>query len=305
MRREPDPEDTVINRIVYANAMLAATLTLLSRLPLSALYGISPLLGFALYRFVPTRRTIVLGNLKTAFPNRDAHVVDRLARQVYRNYADVAVEMIKSLSISAIDLERRITISGDDTIDRYLTQGQPVLVTVAHQCNIEWLLLAMNLKFNYPMEAIYRPLSNPALETLFARTYQRFGGKLIPDRSVVSEIMRRRSEPRLVSIAPDQAPNWQDETYWTTFLNRETGFFQAPEILAKFANCPVVFVGMARVRRGHYQADVRLLAEPPYPKGDHRIIDGYVRAVEAQINDQPADWFWFHNRWKRKRPLYG
>ncbi len=285
--------------------MLAATLTLLSRLPLSALYGFSPLIEFVLYRFVPSRRAIVLGNLKRAFPERETHAVDSLARQIYRNYADVAVEMIKSLTITASDLDQRITISGGETINHYLTQDQPLLVTVAHQCNIEWLLLAMNLKFDYPLEAIYRPVSNRSLETLLSRIYRRFGGKLIPDRSVVSEVMQRRGEPRLVSIAPDQAPNWQDETYWTTFLNQETGFFQAPEILAKFANYPVVFVGMSRIKRGFYQADIHLLAEPPYAKDDHAIIEGYVHAVEAQINAHPADWFWFHNRWKRKRSLYG
>ncbi len=285
--------------------MLAATLTLLSRLPLSVLYGFSPLIGFVLYRFAPSRRAIVLGNLKRAFPQRDIQAVDRLAREIYRNYADVTVEMIKSLTIRASDLDRRIKISGGETIDHYLTRDQPVLVTVAHQCNIEWLLLAMNLKFDYPLEAVYRPLSNRSLESLMTRIYRRFGGKLIPDRGVVSEVMQRRGEPRLVSIAPDQAPNWQDETYWTTFLNQETGFFQAPEILARFANYPVVFVGMSRIKRGYYQADIHLLAEPPYPKGGHAIIEGYVQAVEAQIIANPADWFWFHNRWKRKRSLYG
>ncbi len=285
--------------------MLAATLTLLSRLPLAALYGLSPLIEFVLYRFVPSRRKIVLGNLQRAFPERESHTIDSLARQIYRNYADVTVEMIKSLTITASDLERRITISGGETINHYLTNDQPVLVSVAHQCNVEWLLLAMNLKFDYPLEAVYRPLSNRSLETLMSRIYRRFGGKLIPDRNVVSAVMQRRGEPRLVSIAPDQAPNWQDETYWTTFLNQETGFFQAPEILAKFANYPVVFVGMSRIKRGYYQADIQLLAEPPYPKNDHAIIEGYVHAVEAQINAHPADWFWFHNRWKRKRSLYG
>jgi KDO2-lipid IV(A) lauroyltransferase len=285
--------------------MLAATLKLLSRLPLSALYGFSPLIEFVLYRVVPSRRAIVLGNLNKAFPELEAHAAERLAHQIYRNYADVAMEMIKSLTITASDLDRRITISGGDTIDHYLRQDQPVLVTVAHQCNIHWLLLAMNSKFDHPLEAVYRPLSNRSLDTLMSKIYRRFGGRLIPDRSVVSEVMQRRGEPRLVSIAPDQAPNWQDETYWTTFLNQETGFFQAPEILAKFANYPVVFVGMSRIKRGYYQADIQLLAAPPYRKDDHAITEGYVHAVEAQIKSHPADWFWFHNRWKRKRPLYG
>ncbi len=285
--------------------MLATTLTLLSRLPLAALYGLSPLLGFLLYRLVPSRRAIVLRNLQQAFPRLDSREVERMARQVYRNYTDVAVEMIKSVSIAPVDLDRRVTFSGSETIDQYLRGDQPVLVTLAHQCNIEWLLLALNLKFNCPLEAVYRPLRNRSLETLMAGVYRRFGGTLIRDHDVVSTVMQRRNEPRLVSIAPDQAPNRQDETYWTTFLNQETGFFLAPEILAKFSNFPVMFIGMSRLKRGYYQANVQLLAEPPYHKSEHAIIEAYVRAVEEQIAACPSDWFWFHNRWKRKRSLYG
>jgi len=284
--------------------MLAAALTLVSRLPLWALYGLSPLIGFVLYRFVPSRRAILLTNLHQAFPDQGANIVNNLTPVIYRNYADVAVEMVKSLTIPATDLQRRVKITGAETIEHYLQNGQPVLVTVAHQCNIEWLLLALCLRFDYPLEAIYRPLSNRSLEAVMSTIYTRFGGTLIPDRNVVAEVMQRRSKPRLVSIAPDQAPNWQDETYWTTFLNQETGFFLAPEILAKFVRYPVVFVGMSRVGRGYYHADIQPLAEPPYQKDDHSVVERYVRAVESQIAAQPADWFWFHNRWKRKRPLY-
>ncbi len=284
--------------------MLASTLTLLSRLPLSALYGLSPLLSFMLYRFVPSRRTIVLDNLSKAFPDKESSAIARLARAVYRNYSDVAMEMVKSLTISAADLQRRVDIHGSEIVERYLTHNRAVLATVAHQCNIEWLLLAMSLRFDYPMEAIYRPLSNPSLERLMSTVYTRFGGTLIPDRSVVARVMQRRNVPRLLTIAPDQAPNWHDEIYWTRFLNRETGFFRAPEILAQFAKYPVVFVGMSRVQRGRYRADIRLLADPPHPKDDHSLLESYVRAVESQVVEHPADWFWFHNRWKRKRPLY-
>ncbi len=244
-------------------------------------------------------------NLRNAFPDRETDAIDALARQVYRNYADVAMEMVKSLTIPAQDLQRRVDLRGVEIIERYLARNQAVLVTVAHQCNIEWLLLAMSLRFDYPLEAVYRPLSNRSLEAVMSTIYTRFGGTLIPDRTVVAEVMRRRDTPRILSIAPDQAPNWQDEAYWVRFLNQETGFFLAPELLAKFAGYPVVFVAMSRIERGHYRAEIRLLAEPPYRKDDHSIMQAYVDSVETQIVDHPADWFWFHNRWKRKRSLYG
>ncbi len=284
--------------------MLVSGLKLLSRLPLPVLYGLAPLLRAGVYRFAPSRRTIVVDNLRRAFPEHEA-AADSLIRQTYRNYADVAVEMLKSLTMKPADLTQRVRIEGTDLIDRCLGRGEAVLVTMAHQCNIEWLLLTLCLQFEHPVEAIYRPLSDPRLEALMSSIYVRFGGTLIDDRNVVKEVMRRRAVPRLVAIAADQAPNWHDETYWTEFLNQDTGFYYAPETLARFANFPVVFIGMQRIERGRYQARVQLLGEPPYRESGHALLDRYIRAVETQIRAHPSDWFWFHNRWKRKRSLYG
>ena len=76
---------------------MTALLTLLSRLPLGALYVLAYLLYLGLYRVVGLRRHVVVGNLESSFPKLSARAVNDIARRFYRNYADVSVEMIKSL----------------------------------------------------------------------------------------------------------------------------------------------------------------------------------------------------------------
>ena len=279
-------------------------LTLLSRLPLGILYGFAYVVYLMLYRVIGLRKQIVVNNLANSFPQYSSADIKRLASQFYRNYSDVVVEMVKSISMAKQDLVNRVHFDNLEVVQRDLERGQPLLVALAHHGNIEWLLLALCCKLGYPTEAIYRPMANPAVEKTMTKAYTRFGGKLIDDRSVIKEIMARKTQPRIVAIASDQAPNINDQKVWLDFLNQETAFFLAPDTIARFVNYPVYYLSMRRTSRGYYRAMFKPIAEPPYTGKDKAIINAYIAEVERQIKDNPEDWLWIHNRWKRKRPVY-
>lgn len=284
--------------------MLTILARTLSLLPLGVLYRLASPIHFVVYRLARLRRGVVESNLARSFPDRSDSEIKALGRQVYRNYADVLVEMLHSLRMGGEELLRRVRFAGEDQLEAELEGGRPVLLTLAHQCNLEWMLLAVCLRFDFPVEAVYRPLSDPGMEALMAGAYTRFGGRLIDDRSVIRSITKERTVPRIVTLVSDQAPNVKDETFWTCFLHQETGFFLAPEIIARFTNYPVYFAAMRRVSRGHYSVEFTRLAEPPHKDRDRAIVAAYVHAVEKQILEAPADWLWMHRRWKRQRPMY-
>jgi len=284
--------------------LLTLIARLLSTLPLAALYRLAGPVYFLAYRVFRVRRGVVEANLARAFPGKSDAEIAALSRRVYRSYADVLVEMLRSLRISERELAERIRFEGDDVLEAELRAGRPVLVTLAHQCNLEWMLLAACLRFGYPLEAVYRPLTDPGMEAVMTEAYTRFGGRLIDDRSVIKSIMARRSEPRIVTLAGDQAPNVKDDIYWTRFLNQETGFFLSPEVIARFTNYPVFFAGMRRNNRGRYTVAFSKIAEPPYKGRERVVMPEYVRAVEEQILAAPEDWLWMHRRWKRQRSMY-
>jgi Kdo2-lipid IVA lauroyltransferase/acyltransferase len=276
----------------------------LSTLPLAVLYRLAWLMHVLVFRVFRVRRDVVESNLSRSFPDKDRAGITALARQVYRNYTDVAVEMLRSLRMTERELLDRVRFEGDDQLENELRADRPVLVTLAHHCNLEWMLLAACLRFDHPLEAVYRPLSSPGMEAVMTKAYTRFGGRLIDDRSVIKSIMARRAEPRIVTLAADQAPNFKDEIYWTGFLNQETGFFLSPEVIARFTGYPVYFAGMRRDRPGHYTVSFKKIAEPPYKGRERVVMPAYVRAVEEQILAAPADWLWMHRRWKRQRSMY-
>lgn len=283
--------------------MLTLITRALSTLPLPLLYRLAGGVHLLLYRVLRLRRAVVESNLARAFPDKSDAEIRELGRRVYRSHSEVLVEMLKAMKMTEADFRERVDFTGDAELEADLQQGQPVLVTLGHQCNLEWMLLATCLRFDFPVESVYRPLSNPGAEKLTTETYTRFGARLIDDRSVVKSILARRREPRLVTMVSDQAPNIRDDVYWTRFLNQETGFYLAPQIIARFTNYPVYFAGMRRRARGRYTVRFTRIAEPPY-KDDDKVMPAYVRAVEAQILAAPEDWLWMHRRWKRPRSVY-
>lgn len=283
---------------------MSRLLALFSRLPLPVLYGFGYVVYLLVYRVFAVRKSVVLENLRNSFPEKEAGELGVIAQRCYRNYCDVLMEMLKSMTIGREDLMGRVEFEGIGPLEETLAGGQPVLITLAHQCNIEWLLLALCCRIDYPAEAVYRPVSSSWVEKVTTETYTRFGGVLVDDRSVVREIMQRRTVARVVAIVADQSPNLDDHTVWVTFLNQQTAFYLAPDTIARFANYPVYFLGMRRIGRGRYRAVLERMAEPPYTGREQVVVRAYIERVEAQILEKPEDWLWLHKRWKRQKPVY-
>ena len=64
----------------------------------------------------------------------------------------------------------------------------------------------------------------------------------------------------------------------------------------------MVFVGSKRRKRGHYEFRFDVIAEPPYEKDSHVIVERYARELEAMILSDPSAWLWSHRRWKFDKP---
>jgi KDO2-lipid IV(A) lauroyltransferase len=283
---------------------LSTLLKILSRLPLPALYvGAFPLY-LLIYYVLRLRKHVVYTNLSNAFPDKRPQEIKKLAKNFYRNYSDVVVEMIKAITIDAEELDRRITITNQQEVEEFLNSGQSVIVMMAHHCNLEWLMLACCIKLNHPMDAVYKPLHNKYLDKLMLESRSRFGGHPISAKNTLQEIIKRKDMVRCFAIAPDQTPRAGDDKHWTQFLNQDTAFFIGVEKLARLTKYPVLFLGMKRITRGIYEASIKPLAVPPYTEPLETITQHYAQAVETQILSSPSDWLWSHKRWKHKKPIY-
>ena len=279
-------------------------LKLFSSIPLGILYGFSKPIYYFLFYILRFRRSIVEKNIKNSFPDLSEIERKKLIKKHYLNFIDVAVEILKSISISPHELSKHVQFKNTHLLEEALNNNQTVMLSLAHHCNQEWALLAMTQVLQFPLDGIYKPLHIKWLNDLAIESRSKFNTTLIPAKTCVTELIKRAKQTRIIAIAADQAPRRRDEAYWTEFMNQQTPFYLGLEKIAKLFKYPVFFMELERNSRGQYIASFKKIAEPPYEKSTHEISESFVRAVEEQINAHPEDWLWIHKRWKKTKSIY-
>jgi Kdo2-lipid IVA lauroyltransferase/acyltransferase len=307
MAREAPSENTTVPAETpeAAESRSAWWVRLISALPLSFLYGIANVLGWLAFRVFPYREHVVRENLSKAFPSFDEAALSSVRGRYYQGFADVLVEVIKAVTLKPEEIRRRVRIVNLELARALLGQGKSVLLVAAHQCNWEWMLLSLSLELGFPVEAAYKPLVDSWAEREMKKLRSRFGGRLIPAKELLPDILKRREVVRAIAMVADQEPTTSERKHWTHFLNRDTAFYMGPEEIARVTRLPAFFIKMRRMQRGFYEMELQPLSEAGETLRSGDLTERYARLVETQILDSPPDWPWSHKRWKLKRNVYG
>jgi KDO2-lipid IV(A) lauroyltransferase len=276
----------------------------LSRLPFAALYGIAGFVGWLAFRVVPYRAQMIDASLAKAFPELSEDALRTVRRRYCLGFAQMLAELVKGAALSPAEIRRRVRIVNLEEPQALLGQGQSVLLVAAHQCNWEWMLLALSLELGYPVDAAYKPLVNEWAEREMGKLRTRFGSRLVPAQELLPDILRRQGMVRAVAMVADQEPTKSERKYWTRFLNRDTAFYMGPEEIARVTRFPVFFISMRRRARGYYEMEFLPLAAAGCALAPGTLTERYARLVEEQIRAAPPDWPWSHKRWKLRKSVY-
>lgn len=283
--------------------MLTLLLNLISKVPFAVLYLVADVFYLLNRYFIRYRYQVVRGNLRTSFPDRSDDEIQTLTEQVFRNLADLLVESIKAINISREELERRMDIEVPQRVRELVTEKRATMYLSAHFCNWEWLLLYSCLHLPHPFAVAYQPFHNRRFDQFMLEARTRFGCQAIPATDLVRQVIKHRKTMKTLALLADQTPARNEKKYWTRFLNQETAFIDGTDSLAYLTGMAVVFVKMTRVKRGHYLVSLEVIAEPPYVKNSHVVVERYARELETMIQSDPTAWLWSHRRWKFPKPV--
>lgn len=275
----------------------------LAHLPLPVLHRIADVFYLLMRYVLRYRSRVVLENLRRSFPERTEAEIQQFSADFYRHFADVIVEILKLAAISPAEMARRVQIKNAGLFTNQFAAGRTVLALGSHIGNWEWILPTGAVYFPGKADGVYKPLRNAFFEDFMLRLRTRTGSHLIPMRDTLRDMLRRRGQPRSLSMLSDQSPASPEHTYWTTFLHQETAFYTGADKLAAQFKCPVLYVNIVRLRRGYYEIVAEQLhdGDAPLDKDGHAITEAFARCVERDIQAKPADYLWSHRRWKLKR----
>jgi KDO2-lipid IV(A) lauroyltransferase len=278
---------------------------LFSRLPMRALYAFATFLYLLAFYVVRHRHRVIREQLEKVYPDSSNAEREAIHKQFLKNFCDVMVELLKSVSMTEADMRAHVQIVNLDLARKYLDAGQSLMFVTSHLCNWEWLLHGVTLQLGYPVDAAYKPLHDQWAERLMLGIRSRFGARLVPAKDLLADFLRRRGIVRAVAMNADQAPLSTDKHHWTQFLGQDTAFYIGAEQIARATRLPMMYAAMRRIRRGHYAVEFKPLWDGREATAPNTMTERYARACEIDVLKSPADWLWTYRRWRLKKPLYG
>ena len=267
-------------------------LFLVSKIPIKVLYSISKVIQSFNSIWIKYRLTIVRKNIKQAFPMLDHKKHKKIKNQFYNYFFNTLFEIVKSISLSAKNIKKRVKISNPEVIQKIKDSNKPTILITSHYSNWEWLFLRVGLIPEIKLSAVYKPLSNKYFNYILLKIRSKFGAKLIPLKEWKYFILNNKEKSNVFMFIADQVPEHEEIGQRIQFLNQSTLFHQGAEKIANLLKCDVFYVEMNILQRGYYSILFKKISEKT-------ITKQYVQLLEKTITKQPENWLWSHNRWKR------
>ncbi|MEJ0007341.1 MAG: hypothetical protein WDM77_13485 [Steroidobacteraceae bacterium] len=230
-----------------AQARSAWWVRLLAALPWWVMNPLADAMAWLSWRVVRVEQRPLRANLTASFPDLTEAQLQRLMRDYYRGFAQVLVEVVRSVSLTPEELRRR----GDTGGLRAGTRGARVRDPGCcwwprNQCNWEWMLLALSLELGYPLEGRLQALGGWLGAARDAQGPEAGSARgWCPPRNCWRTSCAAGRTPRAIAMVADQEPRTSERRHWTRFMNRDTAFFLGAEEITRVTKFPAFFVGTA------------------------------------------------------------
>jgi KDO2-lipid IV(A) lauroyltransferase len=277
---------------------------LFGRLPLPVGLAVGRALGAAACAIMVAPRRLALAHVGVAFPDLDLPARRRIVRQTFRYAGESFAEL--SLFEKILREPGYMRLEGVEALDAALARGRGAIAVTGHVGNWE-LLAAWAAAIGYPITVVVRRVHELRFHALILRFRAAAGVEVLvrDDPRFVTAVRDALRRNRVVAMLIDQ--DTTGAGVFVPFFGRLAHTPPGAAVLALRARVPVVTVFVERRPEGG-----RLVRVAAVPGGRARGRDGVgaltarlTAAIEAQIRRSPAEWVWWHERWRRRPPADG
>ena len=284
------------------NAVIARTLDLAARsfgaLPVEFGLRLGRRLGLAAHRVLGRPRKLALEHVRLAFPELDARARRELVRETFAHAGESFLELTLWPKLQHRD--DFIIAEGLDVPDAAMAAGRGCIAVTGHTGN--WELLAAALGTRYPLTVVARRVNDTRFDALVVRFRKAVGIEIlardVPD--LLARIRGALARGRIVAFLIDQ--DTRASGVFVPFFGRPAHTPAGAAVLALRARVPLVTAFIERRPDGGHRIRV---TDVPLAVGGVRagVVELTARltaAIEAQIRRSPAEWVWWHERWRRQ-----
>jgi lauroyl/myristoyl acyltransferase len=271
------------------------------RLPRPVSYGIGHVCTGLACRVMREGTAALVGNFRTAFPDRDEASLAALALQTYRSYARDTIDFIRSLSMTRARLAP--LLQGENRFAPVLAQGTGALLVTGHFGNWELGGVMLRVLLGYPVTAVGMPEPDTTVTRLRRDLRAGVGIDTLEVRQATDtalQIRRRLAANGIVAMLADRhLPRDQVEV---RFFDRPARFLRTPALMSYLTGAPLVPSFVVRDPGGHFTAvtgdPIRVSRDGDRDLNVQRAMQAFAAVLEAEVRVRPHLWYQFYPYWQ-------
>lgn len=267
----------------------------LAGLPLGLLQSFGVLAGWLTYALSPTYRRRLRANLEQALGHDEA---GRIWRRCVGEIGKQALELPWVLLRPQDEITAKVVqVSGWEHVEAAEGNGGGILFITPHLGCFE--ISAQYFSMHKPITVLYRAPKKAVLQPVIDAGRRRGNMHLAPaDVSGVRRLIKALRAGEAVGMLPDQVPGG-GEGAWLPFFGRPAYTMTLAARLSEVAGVSTLFAWAERLPGGKgFHLHLRPALTPL--DGDTPARAAAInRELEAQIRENPAQYLWGYNRYKR------
>lgn len=255
------------------------------------------------YQLVKSKRAIAKESLDIAFGESiTAQEKERITKDCFSTLGRSMVELLYFADHPKL-IEHKAFFENLHYLQDVLKEGKGAILVSGHIGNFPLMLLRL-IQMGIPTSVILRSARDAIIEKDFEKIRSENGLKSIysmPRVACVAETLRTLRKNECVFIPCDQNFGTKGGIF-IDFFGRKAATPTGPAVFALRTGAPLVPIFTHR-----YKDDVhKIIVEKPFyidtKLGDdeaiYKCMEKITQMIEAYIRQYPAEWGWFHRRWK-------
>ncbi len=269
-------------------------------LPLFFRNLIGDFIGVLWFDILRVRRSIILSNIKLAFPDLDSKSSVKLARRSMRNFGRGIVDYCHLPFLNEKNYSKYIEVKNTHYVEEALKKGKGVCLLSLHLGNGDLGGAGLALA-GLPIHLISKEFKLKWLNDMWFNMRRRLGVQFIPPRNSTYSILEKIKLNEVVIFVLDQFMG-PPIGVRTQFFNHETGTAMGLSVIARRKKAPVIPVYCYRKENGQQVVccDTEIVFEEKGEKSQtiQYMTQKYTDKIEDLVRQYPDQWMWVHRRWK-------
>ena len=234
-------------------------------------------------------------NLALIYPDMSETQLRSLAEACCDNFGRTLIENYSWEEFGHRLAATNPTGAGLEALDKATHDGRPVIFVTAHFGNHEAPRQVLT-RMGHTIGGLYRPMQNPYFNAHYAKTMTSWGGPVFEQgRRGTMGFARHLKSGGQGTLLFDVSAKGIVIPFLGHPAHTATS---AADIALKMDAVVIPYFGLRQSDGISFAVEVEAPITPDTPRA---MMTEMTNRLEAQIERNPAQWFWIHRRWKARR----